>query len=240
MTALMPLSPIAFPPRERSRRGSGDACPSPLDLLRPGHFELRLPPLTPQVKSSVLALGRALRASNREIDDFGFLRVKDCVLSRAVISRYLGHEVPEYATYGLHPDATYSLFRDPQELRKATPSFTQCPLLIQHRAVTADDIDPNLVIGATGEARWQGDSVIADIVIWRAEAAQEVLNGNREALSAGYSYTYDPTPGTWKGRAYDGVMRAIRCQHVALVDEPRVPGAVVADALPLSLRQWRR
>lgn len=95
------------------------------------------------------------------------------------------------------------------------------------------------MIGATGEARFEGDAVIADIVIWRAEAAQAIQDGSRDQLSCGYSYRADMTPGVFQGRKFDGVMRDITCQHVALVDEGRVPGAVVADRLPLSLWFWR-
>jgi len=46
-------------------------------------------------------------------------------------------------------------------------------------------------------------------------------------LSAGYYYTADMTPGTYEGVAYDGVMRNIRFNHVALVVEGRAGSDVV-------------
>lgn len=229
--------------------------PTLIDLLRAGAVTLRpLGPMTPRVRGSMIALDRAIRgrphpalaldraiSPNREIDEFGFLRVRDCVLSRAVISPYVGSEIPDHIRLGLDPQRTYFLYRDATELRRATPSFTQCPIMIVHQVVSADNLPPELVIGATGEARFAGDAVIADIVIWRAEAAQAITTGERDELSCGYVYTADMSPGTYRGRHFDGVMRNLICQHVALVDQGRVPGAVVSDRLPMSLRhqRWR-
>lgn len=95
-----------------------------IDLLHCGEVTLRpLSPPSPRLRPSMLALDRAIR-SHRETDEFGFMRVRDCVLSRAVISPYRGGEVPLYAELGLDPQKTYSLLRDLAELRKATPSFS--------------------------------------------------------------------------------------------------------------------
>ena len=56
-------------------------------------------------------------------------------------------------------------------------------------------------------------------------------------LSAGYSYTPDMTPGEFEGKAYDGVMRNLSGNHVALVERGRIGAdAVISDSLPFEMR----
>ena len=52
-------------------------------------------------------------------------------------------------------------------------------------------------------------------------------------LSLAYFYAPDMTPGTWQGQPYDGVMRQIMGNHLALVEEGRAGHDVaVRDAKP--------
>ncbi|CAI3099267.1 hypothetical protein MWMV2_MWMV2_00004 [Acinetobacter oleivorans] len=51
-------------------------------------------------------------------------------------------------------------------------------------------------------------------------------------ISAGYAYTPDMTQGEWNGQPYDGVMRDIHSNHVALVKHGHIGiDAVIADHL---------
>jgi hypothetical protein len=72
--------------------------------------------------------------------------------------------------------------------------------------------------------------LIADLVIWPEYASRAVEDGTTPGLSAGYAFVADMTPTVWHGERADGVMRDITANHVAIVSEPRVPDALVADS----------
>jgi hypothetical protein len=174
------------------------------------------------------------RASVRIIDDSGHMHVSDSVLSKAVVSPYLGREINEVMKDApgwqmLEPKTTYKLLRDPKELRKAADTFNGKPLLWRHQAATATDHPTDIVIGSTGtNARFDGENLTNDLTIWPQYATKAIEDGRKKSLSCGYGYIADMTPGTYNGQLYDGVMRNIKGNHVALVDAPRVPGAQVA------------
>ena len=51
-------------------------------------------------------------------------------------------------------------------------------------------------------------------------------------LSAGYAYDADMTAGTFNGIPYDGIMRNIHGNHVAIVERGRIGAdAIIADSL---------
>ena len=51
-------------------------------------------------------------------------------------------------------------------------------------------------------------------------------------LSAGYAYDADMTSGTWNGQQYDGIMRNIHGNHVAIVERGRIGSdAIIADSI---------
>ena len=61
-------------------------------------------------------------------------------------------------------------------------------------------------------------------------SSSKVTTSSFRELSCAYRYTPDFTPGKYEGTPYDFVMRAIRGNHVALVEEGRAgPDVVVAD-----------
>ncbi|MGH7058317.1 MAG: DUF2213 domain-containing protein, partial [Acetobacteraceae bacterium] len=71
------------------------------------------------------------------------------------------------------------------------------------------------------------------LIVWTREAIDGIESGKRRQLSASYRYDADMTSGTYEGQPYDGVMRNIRFNHVALVEEGRAgPDVLVDDSLP--------
>jgi hypothetical protein len=177
---------------------------------------------------TLLATDRSMRSIDRD----GRLHVEATPISKANVCGYLGSEIPDWQTLGLQPDRVYQMLRDPRELAKAAPTFNQLPVLSEHVPVSAADHRPDLVVGATGTAAaFRGPYLANALVIWSADAIAGVESGAKRELSAAYRYRADMTPGAYEGQRYDGVMRDIVGNHVALVPEGRAgPDVVVGDA----------
>lgn len=174
------------------------------------------------------------RNTVRSFDRDGRLHVATTNISKAAINPYLGREIPDFEAHGLNPDRTYRLFRDPEELAKAASTFNNLPLLSRHVPVSADDHQPDLVVGSTGsEAEFDAPYLRNSLVIWARHAIAGVEDRSKQELSSAYRYRADMTPGTYEGAAYDGVMRDIVGNHLAIVPEGRAgPDVVVGDAKP--------
>ncbi len=184
------------------------------------------------------AVGRHLalafdRASLRTVDQDGRMRVELSHISKAMVCPYLGKEIPDYEKLGLDAETVYNLFRDPDELAKSVDTWNAVPLLNDHIAVSAEDHQPHAVVGATGtDAAFNAPYLDNSLVIWEAKAIQGIESGRQQEISCAYYYTPDMTPGTYQGVAYDGVMRNIRANHVALVEKGRAgPDVLVNDSL---------
>lgn len=174
------------------------------------------------------------RASARTFDADQRLHVATNNISKANVCPYLGREIPDAAKLGLDQDKFYYLLRDPLELSKAAPTFNNLPVLNRHVPVSASDHQPELVIGSTGtDAEFKFPYLRNSLVIWAKDAIDAIESEVKKELSCAYRYRADMTPGTFQGIHYDGVMRDIVGNHVALVKEGRAGGdVVVGDAKP--------
>ena len=178
------------------------------------------------------ALSMALdRDSVREKDVDGRLRVAKSNISKANVCPYRGGEIPGWRALGLDENRVYNLLRDPEELRKAAKSLNGVPLLIKHTPVSAADHRPNDVVGSLGsDADFDGTYLTNSLYVNAQYAIDGIESGKQRELSPGYRYTPDMTPGNFNGTAYDGVMREIVFNHVALVEDGRTgPDVVVGD-----------
>lgn len=172
------------------------------------------------------------RDSVRSIDQDGHLRVETAPISKANVCPYWGREIPEAETLGLDADRIYQLYRDPAELAKAATSFAGKPLLLIHTPVSAEDHPREVVVGAVGDDVDFADPYLkAPLSIWDGEAIGLIQSGRQKELSSSYRYRADMTPGVAPdGSAFDGVMRDILANHVALVEKGRAgPDVVVGD-----------
>lgn len=170
------------------------------------------------------------RASLRTVDQDGHLHVAESPISKANVCPYYGSEIPGAQELGLDPGKVYHLLRHPDELKKAAESFSGKPLLINHRPQYADDHEKSVTIGAIMNPQWDGPYLKAELVVWDGEAIKAIDSGEQKELSAGYRYRADMTPGMHEGVKYDGIMRDIVGNHVALVTEGRAgPDVVVGD-----------
>ena len=174
------------------------------------------------------------RKTARSYDGFGRLHVSASHISKAVVNPYRGDEIPNSEELGLQPDRIYMLYRDPDELAKAAPTFNNLPILSRHVPVNVFDHKPELVIGSTGtDAAFNSPYLDNSLVLWAHDAIEAVEKELMKELSSSYRYRADMTPGSVDGVAYDGVMRDIVGNHVALVRDGRAgPDVVVGDSKP--------
>lgn len=177
--------------------------------------------------------------SLRSYDQDGRLHVESSNISKATVNPYYGSEIPNYRQLGLEPKKVYYLLRDPEELEKAAPTFNNLPLLNKHIPVSADEPQKEVIAGTTGSDTVFEDGYLkCSLAVWDAEAIAGIESGEQVELSSAYRYTADMTAGEFEGRHYDGVMRDIVGNHVALVDVGRAGrDVVVSDADPFHERK---
>lgn len=198
---------------------------------------------------ATLAFDRALSSTGEDRDVFaldkltmrhfdidGRLHVERCHISKANVCPYFGREIPNYQALGLNANQVYKLYRDPEELAKGAHTFRNLQLLIIHTGVNADKPKPELTIGTIGnDVEFDAPYLKASLAVWTAEAIKLIETKKQAQLSASYRYRAEMVPGiTPTGVAFDGIMRDIVGNHVALVENGRAgPDVYVNDSTPL-------
>lgn len=182
--------------------------------------------------------------SVRSVDESGHLHIDRTVISKAQVDPYFGHEIPGYNAetkvhaLGLDPSRIYQLLRDPAELEKSADTARGKQILFKHIYVDSKKPEKELTVGAIGsDIEYKDGKLYADLTFWDEEAIGLIDSEKMEQLS--YSYYFDPdmTPGVFEGAPYDGVMRNIHGNHLALVERGRIGrDAVISDSLPLEMR----
>lgn len=175
----------------------------------------------------------AMDKSMRSRDTFGRLHVEKSNISKAAVNPYYGREIPNAAALGLDLDTIYYLLRCPEELARGAATFNNIQILWRHDGtLKATTPLKDLVVGTTGtNAVFDEPYLQNGLSIWDADAILAIEQHVQKELSSAYSYDADMTPGSYCGVKYDGVMRNIRGNHVALVTEGRAgPDVVVGDS----------
>ena len=175
------------------------------------------------------------RQSARSIDADGRLHVSKTNISKANVCPYFGREIPNWQELGLDGDKVYRLYRDPEELAKGASTFNNLPILNKHIRVTVEEPKKENVVGSIGsDVSFDEQYLKASLCVWDAPAIAGVESEKQCELSAAYYYRADMTPGVSPdGEAFDGVMRDIKGNHLALVEAGRAgPDVYVADSDP--------
>lgn len=179
-----------------------------------------------------------LATDKRTVDQDGRLRVPGCRISKANVCPYFGREIPNYEGLGLDADRVYMMYRDPEELRKAAPTFEGVPLLDAHVPITADAHAPESTVGTILNPRFEYPYLVADLVVWTQDAINLITSGDQRELSC--AYRYEPQMGAGmspEGLRYDGRMIMLNGNHTALVREGRAgPDVLVADEKPAPMK----
>jgi len=170
--------------------------------------------------------------SARSHDEFGRLHVALSNLSKANVCPYYGAEIPGNEQLGLDPKKIYQLYRDPDELKKGAPTSNGIQLMSEHIVVDAEQPQLMVTAGAVGtNAVFEDPYLKNSLTVWDKDDIKNIESGKIKELSCGYSYEPDMTPGVVDGVQYDGIMRNIIFNHVALVKEGRAGAdCVVADS----------
>lgn len=172
----------------------------------------------------------------REIDDNGFLTVKGCPISSFGIFDYGAGQL------GLpgDPNRIVKVYRPESAVNEpaALDSFKNVPFIDDHEMLSGFQKDD----GATAPEDYGVAGVLTSNVYYEApwmrgdlkvfaRDLQAVLDSGKKDLSLGYSCEFEVKPGIWNGQAYEVIQTGLRGNHIALVDEGRVPGARVLDGL---------
>lgn len=180
-------------------------------------------------------------SENRYIDNNGHLIVKRTVITKAAVNPYRGSEIPNSEQLGLDPNKIYYLLRCPVELERGMNTFAAVQLLKRHIPVDATDSQKESTVGAIGSEFEMDDEgrVWAMLRVHDQEGIDYIQSGKMQELSAGYAYTPDMTEGVYNGEHYDGVMRNIQGNHVAIVERGRIGrDAIVADYMPNEIEDY--
>lgn len=183
------------------------------------------------------------RASVRSFDKVGRLQVTKSNISKANVCPYFGREIPNHEALGLDPDKIYRLWRHPDELKKAAATFNNIPLLNIHIPDFPGDPPRESRVGVThSSAEFDGTYLTNGLSVWDNSAIAGIETEEQEELSSSYQYVADMTTGTTpSGEVYDGIMRDIVGNHVALVETGRAGSDVlVADSLPPELKHMSK
>ena len=134
----------------------------------------------------------------------------------------------------------YRIFRPESAVfaKDAIASAAHRPITIDHPSedVTAANWK-QLAVGDTGgEVMRDGDFLRIPVMVMDARGVEAAQKSHRE-FSLGYSADLDMTPGTFDDAAYDGSMRSIRVNHLALCGSARGGSELrIIDERPVHLR----
>lgn len=142
----------------------------------------------------------------------GGIRV-EAVLTRSGLLRYA------------NPDGSTRVeYRPQSEVERADSlaSLRDAPVTnLHHGMIDASNWRRAAVGSLSGEARMDGDKVVASLAIQDDYTIGLIESGERREVSCGYGCRLDHTPGTFEGERYDAVQRDIVYNHVALVPRGR-------------------
>ena len=164
--------------------------------------------------------------STRYTTDAGFL-VARAHLANVGVQPYLRGELQTADGKGLggNPRDLIRLMRMPEDVfaPDAIASAESAPLTIGHPkgGVTSKNYTALNKGDVRDCKREEGDLLGATVIAKAEDAIDAITKKNMTALSAGYTFALDLTPGTHNGVAFDGFQRNIRINHVAIVDVAR-------------------
>ncbi|MEX9875220.1 DUF2213 domain-containing protein, partial [Providencia rettgeri] len=163
------------------------------------------------------------KCPNFVVQNNGIMHVSKTPISKANVCRYLGKEIKDWQLLNLQPDKYYRLYRDPEELNKGAATFNNKPVLNQHLSFSIINPPKEAIVGMTGDdAVFEYPYLFQSMTITDGAMQAGIESDKHREISPSYYYRADMTAGvTPDGEEYDGVMRDIVCNHVAIVPDGR-------------------
>ena len=179
--------------------------------------------------------------SARETDLNGFMLVRGCPLSCEGIYEYSAKQIsPDFDPE--NPDRIVKVFRPKEEIKdpKAIASFKSVPLIDEHEMLNgiggkhpeyASPEDKGIDGVLTDNVYFdESDGWLkGDIKIFSRRLQNTVIE--KDDLSLGFGCLFYVESGEWNGQQYEVVQRRIRGNHLAVVDDGRIEGARILDAM---------
>lgn len=168
--------------------------------------------------------------SVRSIDENGFMRISISPFTKEQVAPYYGREIPGWENLGLDPEKTYMGYRPAEELQKAETieSINGIPVQFRHHPDFSDAPAHETRVGAAGtDAEWREPYLMNSLIIYDDKAKDVIKSGFMRELSLAYRYDPEIKEGEWNGKKYDFIMRNIRANHIALVEEGRAGADVL-------------
>jgi hypothetical protein len=170
----------------------------------------------------------------RTFDENGYLHVSTSNITKEQVVPYVGDTIPGWQELGLKPKAIYQIYRPAAEIEKAVDTFNGLPLSLDHWEMDASNMPKDKIVGSLGtDAAFDAPYLTNSLTVTDADAIKRINSGEFRDLSAGYLCDVVMESGIFDGKSYDGRMKNIRGNHVALVREGRAGHDVrVADSAP--------
>lgn len=161
--------------------------------------------------------------SKRDIDDNGWMLVRDNPLTKVGIYPYMGHEL---GLTGDDANKIFRAYRPAEELQdpETIESAKLMPFIDDHEwlGINATPAEKKGMQGVVGENVFYDDPYLRGNIRIHSAAAQALISSKKKIeLSPAYRCQQDWTPGDFNGEGYDFVQRKIRFNHLALVEEGR-------------------
>ena len=168
----------------------------------------------------------------RTFDENGYLHVSTSNITKEQVVPYVGDTIPGWQELGLKPKAIYQIYRPAAEIEKAVDTFNGLPLSLDHWEMDAANMPKDKIVGSLGtDAAFDAPYLTNSLTVTDADAIKRINSGEFRDLSAGYLCDVEMIDGMFDGKHYDGRMKNIRGNHVALVREGRAGHDVrVADS----------
>ena len=168
----------------------------------------------------------------RSYDENGYLHVNTSNITKEQVVPYVGDTIPGWQELGLQPKAIYQIYRPADEIEKAVDTFNGLPLSLDHWEMDAANMPKDKIVGSLGtDAAFDAPYLTNSLTVTDADAIKRINSGEFRDLSAGYLCDVEMIDGMFEGKHYDGRMKNIRGNHVALVREGRAGHDVrVADS----------
>ena len=174
----------------------------------------------------------------RTFDENGYLHVSTSNITKEQVVPYVGDTIPGWRELGLDPKKVYQIYRPADEIEKAAETFNGLPLSLDHWNMDAENMPKDKIVGSLGtDAAFNAPYLTNSLTVTDADAIARIKSGEFRDLSAGYLCDVVMQDGIFDGKHYDGRMKNIRGNHVALVREGRAGHDVrVADSADAAMK----